>query len=243
MKTKDIPTRVMKAVARGRLIVTIDGPAGAGKSTVARALARRLGFAFVDTGALYRTVGLAARKAGVAYDDGPGLKALLPKIIIEIRPGAESQIILLDGADITEEIRTPEASMAASKVSAVPEVRAGLLELQRRLALAGEGRAVLEGRDTGSVVFPDAEVKFYMDASPEIRARRRHDELRAKGRAVDYDRVLAETIERDRNDSTRAVAPLTCPDGAVRVDTGATGADEVAAVMERKVRERMGGAR
>lgn len=241
MKTKDIPTKVMNAARRGRFIVTIDGPAGAGKSTVAQALARRLGFAFVDTGALYRTVGLAAKEAGVAYDDGPGLKALIPRIIIEIKAGVEAQVFLLDGRDVSGEIRTPEASMAASKVSAVPEVRAGLLDLQRRLALAGEGRAVLEGRDTGTVVFPDAEMKFYMDAPAEIRARRRCDELAAKGRTVEYGKVLAETIERDHNDATRATAPMRCPGDAVCIDTGSVSADEVAARMEAHARARLAG--
>lgn len=240
MKTQDIVTRAMRAAPRPRFIVTIDGPAGAGKSTVARGLALRLGFSFVDTGALYRTVGLAATRAGVAFGDGPGLGALVSRIVIGIRPGASGQSIFLDEDDVTEAIRTPEASMAASAVSAVPEVRAGLLDLQRRLALAGQGRAVLEGRDTGSVIFPDAESKFYMDASPEVRARRRYDELLAKGRNADLGKVLAETIARDRNDSTRAVAPLICPDDAVRIDTSAMTADDVIHLMEAHVREKLG---
>jgi cytidylate kinase len=239
MKTKDIPTRVMRAASGGRFVVTIDGPAGAGKSTVARELARRLGFTFVDTGALYRTVGIAATRAGVSHKDGRALSKLLSCVLIEMRPGTDRQLVFLDERDVTEEIRTPEASMAASAVSAVPEVRAGLLDLQRRLALAGEARAVIEGRDTGTVIFPDADMKFYMDATPEIRARRRFDELKAKGAEVEFEKILAETVERDKNDSTRAVAPLKCPDGAVRVDTSAMNADEVVAFVEKAVNDRL----
>ncbi|MBI5526573.1 MAG: (d)CMP kinase [Deltaproteobacteria bacterium] len=229
----------MRAASGGRFIVTIDGPAGAGKSTAARELAKRLGFTFVDTGALYRTVGVAATRAGIANTDGRALSKLLSGIIIEMRPGTDRQLVFLDERDVTEEIRTPEASMAASAVSAVPEVRAGLLDLQRRLALAGEARSVLEGRDTGTVIFPDADMKFYVDASPEVRARRRFDELSAKGAAVDPDKVFAETVERDKNDSTRAIAPLKCPDGAVRIDTSSMTVDEVVAMMETTVREKM----
>jgi cytidylate kinase len=220
-----------------RFIVTIDGPAGAGKSTVARELAKRLGFVFVDTGALYRAVGFGARLRGIPFTNGAALGTLARDASIEIKAGSSGQKIYLDGTDVTSEIRTPEAAMGASAVSAVPEVREGLLGLQRRLA--GRGGAVAEGRDTGTVVFPDADVKFYLDASPEIRARRRFDELSAKGMSVEFERILAETIQRDRNDSTRAVAPLACPAGAVRVDTDGMNAGQVLDFMETEVRRRM----
>jgi cytidylate kinase len=222
----------------GGFTITIDGPAGAGKSTVARALAERLGFVFVDTGALYRAVGLAARMRGIGYDDAAALERLVASISIEVRQSEGGQRMFLDGADVTGEIRTPESSMGASAVSAVPQVRAGLLGLQRRMA--GEAGAVAEGRDTGTVVFPDAEVKFYLDASPEVRARRRCAELKARGVEADFKGVLADTVKRDRNDSTRSAAPLRCPEGAVRVDTGGLKPEEVASILERTVRAAMG---
>ncbi len=204
-------------------IVAVDGPAGAGKSSASRMLAARLGFAMVDTGAIYRTVALAAHRAGVAYDDDAALEALLPGLRIRFapptRPG-EAQRILLGDEDVSAEIRTPPMSLGASAVSARPVVRAGLLELQRRLALAPDTRgAVLEGRDIGTVVFPDADAKFFLTAAPEERARRRCAELQAKGQTVAFEDVLAEQVKRDRDDSARAVAPLRPAADAVQVDT------------------------
>ncbi len=204
-------------------IVSIDGPAGAGKSSAARMLAARLGFAMVDTGAIYRTVALAARRAGISYQDDAALEALLPGLRVRFAPpvrAGEAQRVLLGDEDVSAEIRTPPMSMGASAVSARPVVRAGLLELQRRLALAPENRgAVLEGRDIGTVVFPDADAKFFLTASPEERARRRHAELRARGEEVALEDVLAEQLQRDRDDSQRAVAPLRPAPDAVQVDT------------------------
>lgn len=204
-------------------IVAIDGPAGAGKSTASRLVAARLGFAMVDTGAIYRTVALAATRRGVALDDDAALGALLPSIEIRFAPPSEpggAQRVFLGREDVSLEIRTPPMSLGASKVSARPVVRAGLLDLQRRLALAPENAgAVLEGRDIGTVVFPDADAKFFVTASPEERARRRHAELLAKGDPSTYAEVLADQLRRDRDDSERAVAPLRPAEDAIVVDT------------------------
>ena len=204
-------------------IVAIDGPAGAGKSTASRLVAGRLGFAMVDTGAIYRAVALAATRAGVALDDDASLGALLPRIAIRFAPPAVrggAQRVLLGDEDVSAEIRTPPMSLGASKVSGRPVVRAGLLDLQRRLALAdGNLGAVLEGRDIGTVVFPDADAKFFLTATPEERARRRHAELQAKGDPSSFDEVLADQLRRDRDDSERAVAPLRPAADAIVVDT------------------------
>jgi len=219
-------------------IVAIDGPAGAGKSTASRAVAARLGFAMVDTGAIYRTVALAATRAGVALDDDARLGALLPGVAIRFAPPATpgtGQRVLLGDEDVSVLIRTPPMSLGASKVSARPVVRAGLLDLQRRLALApGNAGAVLEGRDIGTVVFPDADAKFFLTASPEERARRRHAELQAKGDPSSFDEVLADQLRRDRDDSERAVAPLRPAADAVVVDTSGIPLD---AVVDRLVRD------
>ena len=219
-------------------IVAIDGPAGAGKSTASRAVAARLGFAMVDTGAIYRTVALAATRAGVALDDDARLGALLPGVAIRFAPPAApggGQRVLLGDEDVSVLIRTPPMSLGASKVSARPVVRAGLLDLQRRLALApGNAGAVLEGRDIGTVVFPDADAKFFLTASPEARARRRHAELQAKGDPSSFDEVLADQLRRDRDDSERAVAPLRPAADAVVVDTSGIPLD---AVVDRLVRD------
>lgn len=219
-------------------IVAIDGPAGAGKSTASRLVAARLGFALVDTGAIYRAVALAATRRGVALDDDAGLSALLPTVEIRFAPppspGA-GQRVLLGGEDVSAEIRTPPMSLGASRVSARPVVRAGLLDLQRRLALAPENAgAVLEGRDIGTVVFPDADLKFFVTATAEERARRRHEELRAKGDRSTYEEVLADQLRRDRDDSERDVAPLRAAGDAIVVDTTGT---PIEAVVERLVRE------
>jgi cytidylate kinase len=206
--------------ARRPCIVAIDGPAGAGKSTAARELAARLGYALVDTGAIYRAVALAAARRGVAFDDDAQLAALLPALSIRFEaPPSRSggQRVLLDGEDVSAEIRTPSISLGASAVSARPVVRAGLLALQRRLATAPENRgAVLEGRDIGTVVFPDAERSSSQIA--QVRARRRFGSWRA-GVAATYEEVLADQAKRDRDDSERAVAPLRPAPDAMVVDT------------------------
>ncbi len=222
-------------------IVAIDGPAGAGKSSASRGVAARLGFALVDTGAIYRTVALAATRAGISLDDDARLAALLPGVDVRFAPSpGGGQKVLLGGEDVSDEIRTPAMSLGASKVSARSVVRAGLLDLQRRLAVAPENRgAVLEGRDIGTVVFPDADAKFFLTASPEVRARRRHAELRAKGDPSSYEEVLADQIRRDRSDSERAVAPLRPAQDAVVVDTSAMALDAVTDALAAEVESRI----
>lgn len=212
-------------------IVAIDGPAGAGKSTVARQLARRLGFSMIDTGAIYRSVALAARRKGVAWDDDEGLRKLLDGgLDLSFRDDRVS----LDGHDVTEAIRTPEITRGSSLVSARPVVREKLLSLQRELGNSAPRGAVLEGRDIGTVVFPGAQVKFFLTASDEARAQRRWAELSEKGLAVNLDGVLADQRRRDKDDSERAIAPLKAAPDAIRVDT--TGLD-LDAVVERCFRE------
>ena len=216
-------------------LLAIDGPAGAGKSTASRRAAAALGFAMVDTGAIYRTVALAALRSGIALDDDEALRHLLPRTRIAFRPGA----VLLDDADVSAEIRTPEISRGASVVSARPVVRAALLDLQRQLALAAPSGAVLEGRDIGTVVFPDADLKIFLTASDETRARRRYDELRARGEDVTFESVLAAQRKRDRDDTDRAIAPLRAADDAVKLDTSALDLDQVVDRIVALARERM----
>ncbi len=228
-------------IAGRPFIVAIDGPAGAGKSTAARRVASRLGFAMVDTGAIYRTVALAATRRGIAFEDDAALGALLPELEIHFAPSpGGGQRVLLGADDVSVEIRTPPMSIGASDVSARPVVRAGLLGLQRRLACAPENRgAVLEGRDIGTVVFPDADVKFFLTASAEERARRRHAELAAKGDASTYDEVLADQLRRDKNDSERAIAPLRPAEDARVVDTSGVPLEAVVDALVRAVEERL----
>ena len=196
-------------------VITIDGPAGAGKSTVARTLAARLGYRFVDTGALYRALAWAVRAAGAPSVEGPALHAVLARTRIEL----SGDRVLVDGRDVTADIRSQELGELASVLSRLGAVRAALLPVQR--AQAAGGGAVLEGRDTGSVVCPDAEVKLYLDAAPETRARRRLAELRGRGVDTDLGAVRAEVERRDRQDRERALAPLVRPEGAVVVDATA----------------------
>jgi cytidylate kinase len=198
------------------LIVAIDGPSGVGKSTTSKLVARELGIPHIDTGAMYRAIGLAAVRAGIALDDADSLEQLAANSVIEFVPG-DPPHVLLGGEDITHRIRTPEISMAASHVSAVPAVRRVLVSLQQKLGRKSGG--VLEGRDIGTKVFPETPHKFFLTARPEVRAHRRHAELIEKGEAPDFDTVLAETIQRDRQDSTRADSPLRHDETYVVVDT------------------------
>lgn len=221
-------------------IVAIDGPAGAGKSTVSRRVAEKVGFAMVDTGAIYRTVAHAAVRDGIAFDDDEALGELLGRIQIEFRPGSSGgQGVWLDGKDVSVAIRTPEISRASSAVSAREVVRRGLLELQRRLGSSAAGGAVLEGRDIGTVVFPDASAKFFVTARPEVRARRRHSELVARGGSMSYEEVLADQIQRDQADSERLLAPLKPAADAVVVDTSDLSLDEVVDRIVAEVRSRL----
>lgn len=198
--------------------IAIDGPAGAGKSTIARKAAETLGYLYIDTGALYRTVGLAAMKEGKNLEDPESIMSVLTdELSVELKHIDGVQRMFLNGEDVSQEIRTPEASMAASRVSAVPAVREYLFDLQKKLAK--ENNCVMDGRDIGTVVLPDAQVKIFLTASPEARAQRRYKELLEKGADVKFEDVLADLKERDYNDSHRAIAPLKQADDAVLCDT------------------------
>jgi cytidylate kinase len=216
------------------VIVALDGPAGAGKSTVARMVAERAGLSLVDTGAIYRTVALLALRDGVSVDDGDALGRAATTLPARLRFAVEngSNRVFLDDAEITAAIRTPEVSTAASAVARHPAVRAALLDLQRALGRRGAG-SVLEGRDIGTVVFPDADVKAFVTASPEERARRRMRELAERGLADSeaYASVLADIVARDKQDTERAVAPLKPAADAVVVDTTGRTLDEVTATI------------
>jgi cytidylate kinase len=216
--------------------VAIDGPAGAGKSTVSRLVAERLGYLLLDTGALYRSIALAARNAGLSWDDVDGVSKLALATAnrggVRFEAGAGAPRVLLDGNDVSLLIRTQEISQGASKVSAMPGVRAALLELQR--SAAAIGGVVLEGRDIGTVVLPDAEAKFFLTASVAVRAKRRFKELVAKGETPDEGAVRREVEERDARDSQRAIAPLKQAPDAVLVDTSDLPIDAVVqAIVER----------
>ncbi len=197
--------------------VAIDGPAGAGKSTISRAAAKAVGFIYVDTGALYRTVGVNALRKGIDTKDKPAVAATLGDISVDLVFENGEQKVLLNDEDVSVEIRTPPASMAASDVSAVPEVRAFLFDLQRDIAR--RNNCIMDGRDIGTVVLPDAKVKIFLTASPESRAMRRYKELIEKGTQVEYKDVLEDLIQRDYNDSHREIAPLKPAEDGVIVDT------------------------
>ena len=196
--------------------IAIDGPGGAGKSSVAKAVASRLGIIYVDTGALYRTVGYYVRKKNVDPHDADGVAALLPEINLEIKFENGTQWVYLNGENLGDAIRTPEMSMYASAVSAIPAVREFLLDTQRNIA--AKNSVVMDGRDIGTVILPNADVKIFMFASPEARAKRRFAELQAKGQDVKYEDVLSEMNERDSNDRNRATAPAIPADDAVMFD-------------------------
>ena len=202
-------------------IVTIDGPAGAGKSSVSRQLARRLGFTYMDTGAMYRAVALAALEAGLRLDDAEAIGAMLDDINLELK----GDKVYLRGEDVSSAIRTPEMDQAASAVSRLPVVREFLGRLQKDMGSAGG--VVAEGRDMGSVVFPGARYKFFLTASPEERARRRQRQLREKGQDVDVNYLLRQIINRDEADSTREVAPLMVPPNSIIIDSTNLGVENV----------------
>jgi CMP/dCMP kinase len=212
-----------------RLVVAIDGPAGAGKSTTARLLAARLGYDLLDTGAIYRVMALLSRAAGVSWDDGPGVAAFANALDLQFRLEGQVNHVLVAGHDVSSEIRAPEMSDGASRVSALPEVRAALLGLQRRLG--ARGGVVVEGRDIGTVVFPNAGAKFFLTASTDERARRRVAELRAAGRPAELESTRAEMLARDERDSTRSVAPLKQADDALAIDSSGLTIEEVVAKM------------
>ncbi len=218
----------MRAQGKREPVITIDGPVGAGKSTVARALADRLGYRFLDTGAMYRAVAWSVVEAGIDPVDEAALRRHLDALDLDVR----GDRVYVDDRDVSGHIRTREISALSSLVSTLPPVRAKVTPLQRRLA-AGGG-VVLEGRDTGTVVCPDAEIKFYLDASQEERTRRRRAELLARGVALDFDVVYGDISARDRQDTTRSLAPLRPAPDAVRIDSDGLG---VAEVVERMLLE------
>ncbi len=216
--------------------VAIDGPAGAGKSTISRAAAKELGYIYIDTGALYRTVGLNAMRKGADVNDPESVIATLTDDLkVELRFIDGEQRMFLCGEDVSDKIRTPEASSAASKVSAVPEVRKYLFDLQKNLA--ENNNCIMDGRDIGTVVLPDAKVKIFLTASPEARAKRRYDELLEKGMDVKYDDVLADMIKRDYDDSHRAIAPLKQADDAVLADTSGNTLEESIALIIKIIKD------
>lgn len=205
--------------------IAIDGPSGAGKSTAARRAAARLGFIYVDTGALYRTVGVAALRRGIPTDDAEKVAAMLPEIKAELKFVDGIQHVFLNGDDVSDEIRLPNASMAASNVSAVPAVRAFLFGLQKDMAK--KNNVIMDGRDIGTVILPDAQLKIFLTASAEVRAKRRFDELNERGTPVEYETLLDEIKQRDYNDSHRAAAPLKAAPDAVLLDSSDMTLEEV----------------
>ncbi|HEX7251959.1 MAG TPA: (d)CMP kinase [Thermoanaerobaculia bacterium] len=218
------------------LIVAIDGPSGAGKSTVARELAKRLGVPYIDTGAMYRAVGFAAREAGVTLPitDPDSVVALADGLAIELVPQRSGTRVLSNGRDVSEAIRAPEISLYASAVSAIPGVRRRMVAKQRRMARDRGG--VMEGRDIGTRVFPDTPLKFFLTAPDSVRAERRFRELAVRGTPQPYEEVLADMKKRDRADETRADSPLRFDETYVRVETGGMSPAEVVAELERRVR-------
>jgi len=219
--------------------IAIDGPSGAGKSTLARAIAAKYGFIYVDTGAIYRTVGLAAQRAGVASKDAEGVTALLPGLKIELRHNDEGeQRMYLHGEDVSAAIRMPEISIYASDVSAMPPVRAYLLEMQR--SMARESNVIMDGRDIGTVVLPDAGLKIFLTATAEERAQRRLKELLEKGVETNFDDVYRDIQYRDANDSSRAAAPLRAADDAVYLDTTGNSFEESLQLLSSLIEERFG---
>lgn len=218
--------------------VAIDGPSGAGKSTIAKLLAKELQFIYVDTGALYRAIGYMALRRGISLQDAAGIEALLPDLRLEIRYMDGSQRVLVNGEDVSDKIRTPEVSMAASAVSSLPAVRRFLLDLQRDMAKTNN--VIMDGRDIGTVVLPDARVKIFLTASAEVRARRRFEELKEKGVPTTYDEVLADMEKRDYDDSHRAAAPLKAAEDAILVDTSSLDLDGAVSAIKAVVEKVLG---
>ncbi|MDO4566020.1 MAG: (d)CMP kinase [Oscillospiraceae bacterium] len=217
--------------------VAIDGPAGAGKSTIARELASQLGYIYVDTGALYRAIGLFVLSRGADVKNENAIKGLLLGLKVEIRFVDTEQRVYLNDEDVTSKIRTEAVSMAASAVSALPAVRAFLLETQREIAR--NNNVIMDGRDIATVVLPEADVKIFLTASPEERARRRYEELIAKGVSADYEAVLSDLKERDYNDSHREIAPLKPAEGSILVDTTGNELEESVEILKGIVREKL----
>jgi len=220
-----------------RLTIAIDGPSGAGKSTVARSLARRLGYVYIDTGAMYRSLALRAKEGGISPEDEPALNPLALSLRIQFVTQGEQIRVFCEREDISEAIRTPEISRLASSISKQKSVREALVQMQREMGK--EGGVVLEGRDIGTVVFPDADVKFYLDAESDERIRRRYDELVQKGAKVDLKETKEELLQRDHNDMHRTHSPLQRATDAVVIDSTHRTVEEVVEEMVRVIKERM----
>ncbi|WP_129126732.1 (d)CMP kinase [Geomonas oryzae] len=224
-------------VRENGVIVAIDGPSGAGKSSLTKLLAKRLGYIHIDTGAMFRAVALMAKRSGIAANDDVGLAELCRTLEITFVRDGEGCRVLANGEDVSREIRTEEIGLLTSAVSARKPVRAALLTMQR--AMGAKGGVILEGRDIGTVVFPDAEVKFFLSASAEERGRRRYLELAARGDGATLEETIAKVIQRDRQDEGREHAPLKQAADALPIDSTSLSIDEVLAVMETAVRERI----
>lgn len=219
--------------------IAIDGPSGAGKSTISRKAAEKFGFIYVDTGAIYRTIGLATKIRGVSLDDTAAVIELLPTLEIELKYNdAGEQHMYLDGNDVSRDIRLPEVSMLASKVSAIPAVREFLIDMQR--GMAEKYDVIMDGRDIGTVILPNADLKIFLTADVRDRARRRYEELRAKGMEKPFDEVLAELEKRDEQDTQRAAAPLKAADDAVLLDTSGNTLEESIDEVCRLISEKTG---
>lgn len=219
------------------IAVAIDGPAGAGKSTLSRKVAAAIGFRYVDTGAIYRTVAVKILRSGLNADDAAKIEEMLKNTVVDIEYDDEKQIMLLDGEDVTGLIRTEDVSMMASKSSALPCVRAFLLEMQREIAKKFD--VVMDGRDIGTVVLPNANIKIFLTASPESRAKRRYEELVQKGIQASYEEVYQDMLKRDHNDSSRAIAPLKPADDAIILDTSGNTFEQSLELLVKTVKERM----
>jgi cytidylate kinase len=226
---------VRPGARRSGLVIAIDGPSGAGKSTVARRLAERLGYIYIDTGAMYRSLGWKARREGIDPANEAKLADLCSRTNVTIKQDNSDPRFYVDGIDVSGEIRTPEMGMMASAVSKSPSVRARLLVLQRELGK--NGGVVMDGRDIGTVIFPDADFKFYLDASAEERGKRRFKELKAKGMDVDLPGITSEIIQRDAQDSGRALAPLRKADDAIAIDSSDMGIDQVLDVILSEIKK------
>jgi CMP/dCMP kinase len=219
------------------MIIAIDGPSGAGKSTLGKMLAKKLNLLYLDTGAMYRAVALAVTRAGVSFDDIKQVAEIAETAKIELTGEPDTMKVLLDGGDVSVEIRYLEVAQAASVVSTISEVRRIMVEHQRVIGESSPTGCVLEGRDIGSVVFPNADIKFFLTATPEARARRRFMEDQSKGRISTYEQTLAEINERDKRDTTRVDSPLTIADDAVVIDTSELDLSEVFETMLAKINE------
>lgn len=221
------------------IVIAVDGPSGAGKSTISRALSKRLGYLEIDTGAMYRAMAWLARESALDFDDLQAVQNFSSHAEVELQLCNGSTRVMANGQDISHEIRTPEISMLTSKISALAPVREAMMTLQRRMG--ARGGVVLDGRDIGTVVFPDAELKFFLSASAEERGRRRFLELQAKGVTTSLEETIQDVIARDRQDSERELAPLRQADDAIAIDSTGLSIEQVIALMERTYQERVSG--